>query len=392
MPSHRADASSGHGRPIPSANFGPRPANLAPRTRDLLQTGTRPAPRPAAQPARQPMTRREQRAIETGRLPRVDLRTDPRAPQPASRRPESRQERPDQRQDQRQDRRPQSRQSGRPERQRTQPGPVPPNPYSYPAFPGPARPVGTRRSARRPEQAQRPQGRRTPNLALSGRQAGIAGVLGIATIAAPISGAMAGPAAKTALNPMTSVTSSTGVEALSVVPSTTLSSDGGLLAAPSTVIVSRASRSGERSVLPGCDGKNHAKGARNGQLPSSALCTLWDGRYKLRGDAAVALAKMNVAYKRHFGENICLNSAYRSYSQQAALRAQKPGLAAPAGTSNHGWGLAVDLCDGVEKGYGSRFQWLRENAGAYGFANPDWARSGGSGPYEPWHWEYVAGE
>ena len=36
--------------------------------------------------------------------------------------------------------------------------------------------------------------------------------------------------------------------------------------------------------------------------------------------------------------------------------------------------------------------WLKENAPDFGWDNPDWARSGGSGPYEPWHWEYVAGQ
>jgi hypothetical protein len=213
---------------------------------------------------------------------------------------------------------------------------------------------------------------------------------------------MAVPAPKVALNPLHTVavapafpgelTGPTGVESLSVVPSSQMTDSPGILAAPRTLIVSRASRAGERSVLPGCDGVNRAEGAANGHLPASALCTLWDGRYKLRADAAVALAKLNIAYKQHFGDNLCLNSGYRSWSEQATLRAEKPGLAAPAGTSNHGWGLAADLCDGIEKGYGARFQWLRDNAAAYGWANPDWARSGGSGPYEPWHWEYVAGE
>lgn len=250
---------------------------------------------------------------------------------------------------------------------------------------------------------RRPVARRRPNLSLSAPQAGIAGALGIATIAAPISGAMASPVPKAAaLNPIRAVAvvpafpgelaGPNGVEALSVVPPAGASNGDGILAAPRTVIVSRASRSGERSVLPGCDGVNHAKGAANGQLPDSALCTLWDSRYKLRGDAAVALAKLNLAYRQHFGNNICLNSAYRSYGQQVSLHAQKPGLAAPAGTSNHGWGLAVDVCDGIEKGYGSRYQWLRDHAADYGYANPDWALRGGTGPYEPWHWEFVDGE
>ena len=52
-------------------------------------------------------------------------------------------------------------------------------------------------------------------------------------------------------------------------------------------------------------------------------------------------------------------------------------------------GLAVDLCDGVEDGAGSAtYGWLREHAAGYGWQNPAWARRFGSGPYEPWHWEY----
>jgi hypothetical protein len=35
---------------------------------------------------------------------------------------------------------------------------------------------------------------------------------------------------------------------------------------------------------------------------------------------------------------------------------------------------------------------LRDNATAYGWENPDWALAGGSGQYEPWHWEYFPGE
>jgi D-alanyl-D-alanine carboxypeptidase len=36
------------------------------------------------------------------------------------------------------------------------------------------------------------------------------------------------------------------------------------------------------------------------------------------------------------------------------------------------------------------YAWLLENAPAFGWDNPAWARKGGSGPYEPWHFEYVA--
>lgn len=265
------------------------------------------------------------------------------------------------------------------------------------------RPRDNRSGRRKPSRPAR-----RPGSALSAPQVGIAGALGIATIAAPISGAMANPAPKMQVNQIAAAVRAPqaavpglpnavgiGVKALSVVPSASLSSPTApaLLAAPSTVLVSRASRSGERAVLPGCDGIARVTGASNGQLPSSSLCTLWTAKHRLRADAAVALAKLNVAYKQRFGHNMCLTDSYRTYSSQVHLRAVKPGLAAVPGTSNHGWGLAIDMCDGVERGAGnSHYQWLRDNASAYGWENPDWALPGGSGPHEAWHWEYFPGE
>jgi hypothetical protein len=233
---------------------------------------------------------------------------------------------------------------------------------------------------------------------------GIAGALGIATIAAPLSGVMSAPIPKVQVNQIQAViaapapafpgrpdTVGIGVKALRVLPSTELSvSAPVLLAAPRTVVVSRASRAGERSVLPGCDGIARITTAANGQLPDSVLCTLWTPKHRLRADAAVALAKLNIAYQQHFGNEICLTDSYRTLGEQVRLRSTKPGLAAPPGTSEHGLGLAVDLCDGVQNGVGSsRWQWLRENASDYGWQNPDWALPGGGGQYEPWHWEFV---
>lgn len=259
------------------------------------------------------------------------------------------------------------------------------------------RPRDNRTSGRRPA--------RRPASSLSAPQVGIAGALGIATIAAPISGAMANPTPKVQANqiavaisvPQVAVpglpdATGIGVKALQVVPSAELSTPApAMLAAPRTIVVSRASRAGERSVLPGCDGVARTTTAPNGQLPSSSLCTLWTAKHRLRADAAVAVAKLNVAYKQHFGNNLCLTDSYRTISEQVRVRSIKPALAAVPGTSVHGWGLAVDLCDGVEKGSASsRYQWLRENAGDYGWENPDWALPGGSGPREPWHWEFVA--
>jgi D-alanyl-D-alanine carboxypeptidase len=266
-------------------------------------------------------------------------------------------------------------------------------------------PLRRPRDNRKPVAPSKP---RRPRTSLSAPQVGIAGALGIATIAAPISGAMANPMPKAQVNhikmvaapaqiasiPSLPTAGGIGVKALRVIPAADLSNSApAMLAAPRTLLVTRASRAGERSVLPGCTGINTVPAnAVNGELPASSLCTLWDPKHRLRADFAVALAKLNVAYKQHFGESICLTDSYRTIAEQRRLRAIKPGLAAIPGTSEHGLGLAVDLCGGVERGSGARYQWMRANAPAYGIDNPAWALAGASSQYEPWHWEYVAGE
>ncbi|MFS0703304.1 M15 family metallopeptidase [Cellulomonas sp. 179-A 9B4 NHS] len=172
---------------------------------------------------------------------------------------------------------------------------------------------------------------------------------------------------------------------LSDLPPTALVSADGSSRVRAAMDVSRAA---ERSVLPGCDGAARPSGA-NGQLSTADLCTLWDGRTQMRADAAVALAELNVAYVARFGTDICLTDGYRTLAEQKSVKARKGGLAATPGKSNHGWGLAVDLC-GLQDN-STRFAWMNENAPVYGWENPTWAKRGGSGPYEPWHWEYIKG-
>ncbi|NMR20828.1 M15 family metallopeptidase [Cellulomonas fimi] len=149
-----------------------------------------------------------------------------------------------------------------------------------------------------------------------------------------------------------------------------------------------ASRSEERDPLPGCDGADRPAGA-NGQLRTSDLCTLWTGSLQLRGDAAYSIAELNLAFRARFGRDLCLTDGYRTLAEQRVLKSRKGGLAAVPGRSNHGWGLAIDLCSPETKGATGR--WIKENGPIYGWENPDWALSGGSGPFEPWHWEYTRG-
>ena len=62
---------------------------------------------------------------------------------------------------------------------------------------------------------------------------------------------------------------------------------------------------------------------------------------------------------------------------------------AQVGTSNHGWGRAVDFARGRRE-MGCRdpgFAWLQEHAADYGWVHPGWAACG-TPTAEPWHWEY----
>lgn len=123
----------------------------------------------------------------------------------------------------------------------------------------------------------------------------------------------------------------------------------------------------------------------NGHLPDSVLSWVGFGNWRLATYCIADFTAMNVGYVGYFGHNIPISSpvsAYRTYDQQVELwndyQNGTGSLAAYPGTSNHGWGLAVDIGVG---GYGtSAYNWLANNAGRWGFRNDV------SG--EPWHWGY----
>jgi hypothetical protein len=129
-------------------------------------------------------------------------------------------------------------------------------------------------------------------------------------------------------------------------------------------------------------------GYPNGFIPPTALCPVGIGDNLLRCDAAASFASMNEAYARAFGQPICVTDSYRTFNEQVQLYGQKPALAAVPGTSNHGWGLAVDLCGGAASFGSPVYGWLAAHAPAFGWVNPAWARPGG-GREEPWHWEFA---
>jgi LAS superfamily LD-carboxypeptidase LdcB len=121
-------------------------------------------------------------------------------------------------------------------------------------------------------------------------------------------------------------------------------------------------------------------------IPASKLCGITSG-HSLRCDAATAYLQLASAYQKRFGKTLCITDSYRSYSSQVDLYGRKPSLAALPGTSNHGWGLAVDLCGGIDRFGTTQHQWMVQNAPNFGWVHPNWARQGGNRE-EPWHWEY----
>ena len=126
---------------------------------------------------------------------------------------------------------------------------------------------------------------------------------------------------------------------------------------------------------------------RNGRLPASTLLAIpWDPAEHVRSYALPSLVALNTAFRARFGHNLIINEGYRDYATQERYYDDPPsgvGTAAWPGTSNHGWGLAVDL-----KLRGGEYAWMLANAPRFGWVNPLWARDG-KGVEEPWHWEHV---
>lgn len=117
----------------------------------------------------------------------------------------------------------------------------------------------------------------------------------------------------------------------------------------------------------------------NGRIPAGALAPIGVGEHRLHRPAAEAFARMRADAARA-GVSIGVEDSYRTYEEQVQLAAEKGlysrgGLAATPGSSNHGWGLALDL------DLDARAQeWMREHGWRYGFVEDV--------PREPWHWTY----
>lgn len=148
----------------------------------------------------------------------------------------------------------------------------------------------------------------------------------------------------------------------------------------------------------------------NGRLTGSETVALKSASgHRLRADAAASWDRLASAYKaRTGGRTLPITDSYRTISVQERLfldrymraasgggyygdvrywkgvryvRRRGQNAAAVPGTSNHGWGTAVDA--GTTSFTSDAYKDLNAIAGHYG-----WSNTAGRAISEPWHWEY----
>lgn len=119
----------------------------------------------------------------------------------------------------------------------------------------------------------------------------------------------------------------------------------------------------------------------NGKIPDTMLVSVGVDAYgrpaRFRSDAAASWNRA-VAAGMPTANALTVSDTYRDYARQVEYRKNPPngaGLAAVPGTSQHGWGLAVDT-------RGQLLRWMTAHGAPYGFIRTI--------PSENWHFEYVA--
>ena len=134
-------------------------------------------------------------------------------------------------------------------------------------------------------------------------------------------------------------------------------------------------------------------GVTNGNLPMAYLASTASG-CKVYDESINSLNAM-IAQAAKDGVTLKPISCYRDYAGQVAAREEWCAkgacqMAAVPGTSNHGWGKAIDFRDqSGELNFDSAgYAWLKTWAGYYGWIHPKGMEQDGPVP-EAWHWEWI---
>jgi hypothetical protein len=135
---------------------------------------------------------------------------------------------------------------------------------------------------------------------------------------------------------------------------------------------------------------------QNGKIPKDDLAEIvppdldkdLQGPTLMHPEAAWNYQRMRDAAKAA-GVSLEISYSYRTYEKQVekyAIYKSGGNRAAEPGTSNHGWGMALDLSipPYPDANTDAQFTWLKRNALRFGFHNND-------SPSEPWHWDYEGG-
>jgi len=118
----------------------------------------------------------------------------------------------------------------------------------------------------------------------------------------------------------------------------------------------------------------------NGKVPASALSPVSGTDAELWPPAARSFEAMRSAASAA-GVSIGITDSYRSFDAQVDVAARKGlynqgGLAAVPGTSDHGWGTALDLTLDP-----AGLAWMKAHGNEYGYTDDV--------PGESWHWHYA---
>lgn len=115
-----------------------------------------------------------------------------------------------------------------------------------------------------------------------------------------------------------------------------------------------------------------------------------DGVELQTSDCYRTLAQQKIIYDRTCPLTLVPASAAPGASGPKKVRVCSGAPAAVPGTSNHGWGRAIDFKQGrgILSCYSDNFHWLKINAHRFGWVHPEWAHCG-KDTQEPWHWEYA---
>lgn len=159
-------------------------------------------------------------------------------------------------------------------------------------------------------------------------------------------------------------------------------------------------------IYVGSNSEYNGQRLQNGNLPGDLLGKATKGgKYKpqMLAELVNEYDRMCEDFRKEFPSKQLSAWGYRPYSRQLSLKndPKTANLAAKPGTSNHGWGQAVDIHfyeDGASEYSKLRYSkpeyiWLKENSQKYGWYNPPWATQGAKSrgvrgaKEEPWHWE-----